>query len=77
MEFALAAGLREGDVLGITRGADAAGGSADGVAALHVALLSRALCCLPPTFAGARWCLLWRAAVCELHGFSTCQVVGV
>ncbi len=66
MEFASTAGLREGDVLGITRAADVAGGSADEIVALHVALLSRALCCLPPTFAGARWCLLWRATLCEL-----------
>ena len=55
MEYATAAGLREGDVLSITRTADTAGGGGPGeVVELHAALLSRAQFCLPPTYAGAR-----------------------
>lgn len=56
MEYATAAGLREGDVLGITRTADLAGGGGpEEVVELHAALLSRAQYCQPPTFAGAPW----------------------
>ena len=54
MEYATAAGLREGDVLGITRSAELAGGGGpEEMVELHAALLSRAQYCLPPTFAGA------------------------
>ncbi|KAK9826437.1 hypothetical protein WJX81_005723 [Elliptochloris bilobata] len=53
IEFATAVGLREGDVLSITREADTGGGGGPGeVVALQAALHTRALFCLPPTFAG-------------------------
>ncbi len=53
-EFATALGLRDGDVLGITRAAPSAGGGGpDEVVALAAALRSRAVCCQPPTYAGA------------------------
>lgn len=77
MEYATAAGLREGDVLGITRTAEfAGGGGPEEVVELHAALLSRAQFCLPPTFAGARshgaqvGRGLWR---CVFAGFQACR----
>jgi len=73
-EFATALGLRDGDVIGITRAAPSAGGGGpDEVVALAAALRSRAVCCQPPTYAGAPGARLERRA-CPASCTASCGV---